>query len=231
MASAPNGPDTAPGGGPRTDRRERIAALRVAEQRRERRRTIITIWAATGILVAAVAGGSLALSAGGSKSKPKAAVPDAIPGVQTYTGLGRQHVLTKVDYPQTPPVGGNHNPTWLNCNGDLYDQPVHNENAVHSLEHGAVWATYNGKATAEDISALADRVRRTPYSFMSPYPDEKGTITLTAWGTQLVLDNANDPRVQQFFTKYVQGPQTPEPGASCTAGTMPLSPAPVSPGP
>jgi hypothetical protein len=24
--------------------------------------------------------------------------------------------------------------------------------------------------------------------------------------------------VDQFFTKYVQGPQTPEPGAACTGG-------------
>ncbi|MEU8531398.1 hypothetical protein AB0C77_38410, partial [Streptomyces sp. NPDC048629] len=27
----------------------------------------------------------------------------------------------------------------------------------------------------------------------------------------VTVDGADDPRVDQFFTKYVQGPQTPEP--------------------
>lgn len=41
---------------------------------------------------------------------------------------------------------------------------------------------------------------------------------LTAWGKQVAVDSAKDPRVDQFFAKYVQGPQTPEPGAACTGG-------------
>jgi hypothetical protein len=207
-------------------RRARIAALRAGERRRDRRRTLVTATAAAALLAAVVAGGALAVTSTGGGGRPATA---GIPGVRVYTGLGRQHVTTPVDYPQTPPVGGNHHPTWLDCNGDVYDQPVHNENAVHSLEHGAVWVTYNAKADRADIAALAAKVRTTPYSFMSPYPGQPGTITLTAWGTQLVLDSAADPRVEQFFTAYVQGPQTPEPGASCTAGTMPLSPSPAAP--
>ena len=66
--------------------------------------------------------------------------------------------------------------------------------------------------------------RRSPnqagrsWSLMSPYQDQAGTIMLSAWGKQLTVDSADDPRVNQFFTKYVQGPQTPEPGAACTGG-------------
>src|SRR5688500_3569311 len=43
---------------------------------------------------------------------------DLIDGVQTYrnpTG----HTESFVAYPQTPPVGGEHHPTWLNCG--IYD--------------------------------------------------------------------------------------------------------------
>lgn len=90
--------------------------------------------------------------------------------------------------------------------------------AVHSLEHGAVWVTYNDTATGADIRALADRVSKTPYTFMSPYKKQSSRFTLTAWGHQLSVGAASDPRVAQFFTKYVQGEQTPEPGAPCTGG-------------
>ncbi|MDH6109864.1 hypothetical protein P3T36_005335 [Kitasatospora sp. MAP12-15] len=202
------------------DRRERIVQLRAEEQRRERRNKIIAFSVAAVVVIGAVgAGGYVIKSANDKKAAKVAAAKAPIAGVQTYSNLTRNHVTTPVSYPQTPPVGGDHNPVWLNCMGTVYDKPVQNENAVHSLEHGAVWVTYNAKATADDITTLSDKVKATPYSLMSPYPTEKGTITLTAWGTQLVLDSAKDPRVEQFFTKYVQGPQTQEPGASCsTAG-------------
>ncbi|WP_371482392.1 DUF3105 domain-containing protein [Kitasatospora sp. NBC_00315] len=203
------------------DRRARIAELRAEEQRRDRRNKVIAGVVAGVVVIGAVATGTWIVTDANQKKKAKAAAAEAaankpIDGVKTYDNLTRNHVQTKVTYGQTPPVGGDHNPVWLDCMGHVYDQPVVNENAVHSLEHGAVWVTYNAKATPDDIKALSDKVQATPYSLMSPYPDEPGTITLSAWGTQLVLDSASDPRVGEFFSKYVQGKQTQEPGASCT---------------
>ncbi|MFI9272337.1 DUF3105 domain-containing protein [Kitasatospora sp. NPDC052896] len=221
----PNAKPTAKakGGGKQTtaDRRERIAKLRAEEQRRERRVKIVSFVAA-GVLVAGTIGAGVYIvkNADDKKHAQQEAAKAPIPGVQTWSNLSRNHVTTPVNYPQTPPVGGDHNPVWQTCMGNVYTQPVHNENAVHSLEHGAVWVTYNDKATPADIKTLSDKVKNTPYSLMSPYPTEKGTITLTAWGTQLIVDSANDPRVNEFFTKYVQGPQTQEPGASCSDGAM-----------
>ncbi|MEV4616535.1 DUF3105 domain-containing protein [Kitasatospora sp. NPDC049258] len=214
------------------DRRARIAELRAAEERRDRRNKFIAIGVATVLIGGMLAvGGWIALDAKQKQDDKKAAAAAAdkarqdaanvpIEGVQTFDNLARNHVSTKVTYAQTPPVGGDHNPAWLTCMGNVYDKPVQNENAVHSMEHGAVWVTYNAKATPDDIKTLSEKVKVTPYSLMSPYPDEKGTITLNAWGTQLTVDSATDPRVEQFFTKYVQGPQTQEPGASCSNGVM-----------
>ncbi|WP_406197386.1 DUF3105 domain-containing protein [Kitasatospora sp. NBC_01560] len=204
-----------------SDRRARIAELRAAEQRRDRRNKIVASVVAGVLVVAAIATGTwIVVDANQDKKAKETAAKAPIDGVQTFDNLTRNHVKEKVTYPMTPPVGGDHNAVWLDCMGHVYDQPVENERAVHSLEHGAVWVTYNAKATPDDIKALSDKVKATPYSLMSPYPDEKGTVTLNAWGTQLVVDSASDPRVSQFFTKYVQGPQTQEPGASCTMGAM-----------
>lgn len=143
-----------------------------------------------------------------------------IAGVQTYDDLTRKHTRGQVDYEQQPPVGGPHNPVWLGCMGTVYEQPVPNENAVHSLEHGAVWVTYQPDLPADQRQELADRVKGQPYTFMSPYPDQQSPIVLTAWGHQLKLDSASDDRIDDFFAKFVQGPQTPEPGASCVGGQM-----------
>ncbi|MFD5425271.1 DUF3105 domain-containing protein [Streptomyces sp. NPDC127084] len=132
--------------------------------------------------------------------------------------LGRRHVTTAVTYPMKPPVGGDHHPVWMNCDGIVYDRPIREENAVHSLEHGAVWVTYNDRAPAADVHKLEDKVRRIPYAMMSPVKDQAGPVMLSAWGRQLTVGSADDPRVDQFLTKYVQGPQTPEPGATCAGG-------------
>ncbi|MET8700214.1 DUF3105 domain-containing protein [Kitasatospora sp. NPDC058032] len=203
------------------DRRARIAELRAAEQRRDRRNKILAGSVAGVLVIAAIATGTwIVVDANKDKKAKEAAAAAPIDGVQTFGDLTRNHVKEKVTYPQTPPVGGDHNAVWLDCMGTVYDQPVENERAVHSLEHGAVWVTYNGKATPDDLKVLSDKVKATPYSLMSPYPDEQGTITLSAWSTQLTVDSASDPRVNQFFTKYVQGKQTQEPGASCTMGSM-----------
>src|SRR5512134_555969 len=61
-------------------------------------------------------------------------------GMVSYTNLSRGHSDAPQQYAQTPPAGGVHDDTWQNCG--IYDQPVRNEDAVHSLEHGAVWLAY-----------------------------------------------------------------------------------------
>lgn len=175
----------------------------------------ITIVVSLVILAALVGGGWYLLAATQEAEQEKAA---PVAGEKTWSKLSQTHVTTDVTHPMTPPAGGDHNPVWQNCDGDVYTKPVTDENAVHSVEHGAVWVTYNDKATAADIKALGDRVSKTPYTLMSPFPGQPSPITLTAWGHQLNITNASDSRVAEFFDKYVQGPQTPEPGAACTGG-------------
>lgn len=140
-----------------------------------------------------------------------------IPGVVTYTNLSRDHVSGTVNYPQNPPVGGPHNPVWLNCG--IYDYAVPNENAVHSLEHGAVWITYQPNLPAADVTRLVNLVKGHSYVILSPYPGLPAPVVASAWGVQLKVQSASDSRIAEFIQKYEQGPQTPEPGAPCSGGT------------
>ncbi|MFI2377563.1 DUF3105 domain-containing protein [Streptomyces sp. NPDC018964] len=209
-------------------RSARIEEMRRAEKARERRNRLLVIAAAV-VVVAGLVAGSVVLvqsqsddDGGGSTaadSKGSGTFVTDADGVRKWKGeLGRTHVTKSVDYPVSPPVGGDHNPVWMNCDGDVYTDEIDNTNAVHSLEHGAVWVTYNSSADEADVEALAAKVKKTPYTLMSPVDGQKDPIMLSAWGHQRTVTGAEDPNVDAFFEKFVQGKQTPEPGAACTNG-------------
>jgi putative peptide zinc metalloprotease protein len=138
-------------------------------------------------------------------------------GVRSFEVAGSAHVQTPVSYPQTPPVGGNHAPVWQNCG--FYEEPVADENAVHSLEHGAVWIAYRSDLPEEQIESVRRLAQRQNYVLASPYPDLSSPVMVSAWGRQLRLEGADDPRLDQFVRAFRLGPQAPESGGPCTGGT------------
>ena len=145
---------------------------------------------------------------------------DDIAGVQTYDyPAGQEHVETAVDYAESPPVGGPHAPppAWADCTGTVYDIDIRHENAVHSLEHGAVWITYDPDAVSDaDIDTLAALVENENGRMMSPYTGLDSPISVQAWGHQLKVDSADDKRIKQFADFLtLNNTFTPEPGASC----------------
>jgi hypothetical protein len=140
--------------------------------------------------------------------------------------LTAQHVSGPLDYPVNPPVGGDHNGTWQNCQGMVYDAPIASEHAVHSLEHGAVWVTYRPDLPESQVEQLADRVQGTDYLFMSPFEGLDAPISLQAWGYQLKVDNAGDERIDQFL-RTLRINASIEGNATCgggltTTGTVPI---------
>lgn len=142
----------------------------------------------------------------------------------------------RVAYTKAPPDGGRHAPVWADCNGTVYGEPVRNEEMVHALEHGAVWIAYNAAdIEADDFAKLAARVEGEPYLMLSPYPDLDAPISLQAWGHQLKLDQAADPRIDQFIEALRMNEYTaPEPGASCDSqntGFDVTNPPAFEPGP
>ena len=168
---------------------------------------------------------------------PVVADDSGIPGVVAYDtssagagALGHGHVAGPVTYSVTPPVGGDHNPKWMNCGA--YPEPVPAERAVHDLEHGAVWITYRPDLAKADVDALGAFLRRQQpvtvtvrgstvdthqrYVALTPFPGLPAPIVITAWAHQLRVDTPSDPRLQRFVDTFRASPKySPEYGSPC----------------
>ncbi len=181
------------------------------EQRRkdmqqQKRRRYIMIGVAIGAVVLALAALVVIRSSG-----------QDIEGVFSFGTQERGHDDSIIyEEANLPPVGGVHSPRWQTCG--IYEQAIDTKNGVHSMEHGAVWITYNPDLPVADVQSLQDLVRGQSYLLLSPYPDLSSDIVLTAWGIQLEADSVNDERIAQFVNQYRLGPQTPEFGATCDGG-------------
>jgi hypothetical protein len=138
----------------------------------------------------------------------------AIEGVETFENTAA-HVQTAVSYPQTPPAGGEHNPTWLNCG--VYTEEVPAENAVHSQEHGALWVTYDPATSDADLTALR-AVLPSTYVILSPFEGLPSPLVISGWNSQLAVDTVDDERIVEFIQEYWQSNSVPEPGSPCTGG-------------
>jgi archaellum component FlaG (FlaF/FlaG flagellin family) len=179
------------------------------------------------VLVVAFAAGVItyAVTRSSGKSSSSAAKPASataeqiakIPGIVHKTIASRNHVTGVVNYgTDSPPFGGDHNQYWAQCTGIVYDHQLANENAVHTLEHGAIWITYRPGLDQASISALSNKVLGKNYMLLTPYAGLKSPISLQAWGYQLFVDSASDPRIDQFISDLRLNPNTvPEYGASC----------------
>jgi hypothetical protein len=186
--------------------RRRAAAE--AKRKRQARQRLLIVAAAALALVVLVA--ILVISRGGGTS---------IEGVTTYRGKGREHVSTPVDYPEVPPVGGDHSPIPQTCGA--YGEPVPNEQAVHSMEHGAVWITHRPDLPSDQVERLRDLTDQS-HVLVSPFPGLPAPVVASAWQRQIRLESASDPRLEDFISEFRNGPQTPEPGAACAGTGSPL---------
>ena len=192
-------------------RAEKVAALK-QKQAREKRARMLGIGGAIvgGVAAVAIIVGVVVTSA----TPPVDPATIEIEGLETFDNLEALHVQSAVEYEMTPPAGGPHNPTWLNCG--IYEEEVPAEYAVHSLEHGAVWVTYDPEQVqGADLDALRSAMPRS-YIILSPFPGLEAPVVASAWGVQVALDGVDDPRLRDFIVKYRQSPDAPEPGALCS---------------
>jgi hypothetical protein len=199
------------------------------------RRPIVLLFALVTLVAGlAACGGDDDSGGSGSATPPTVTVTPLgtdpkIPGVQLYQIGKYTHVDigSTIDYVNRPPIGGTHwyPPGWVTCG--FYDAAVPDEGAVHDLEHGVVWVTYQKTLPAADVEILKELARTDGHLLVSPYEGLRAPLVVTAWGAQLDLQQAGDARLVQFIAAYTNGSAAPEAGASCADGqatkTKPLA--------
>ena len=146
--------------------------------------------------------------------------------------VGHDHVPGPVTYSVTPPIGGPHNAIWMNAG--VYTKPVPTERAVHNLEHGAIWITYDPKLSAAEVNQLTAFVtkqsliaepalaqqgingQKNRYIDLTPWTSNSlpTPIVLSSWGHQLRVTSPTDPRMQKFVDTFRNSQKyTPEYGS------------------
>ncbi|MBR8740519.1 DUF3105 domain-containing protein [Nocardiopsis sp. MG754419] len=199
------------------ERRARAAALREEQRKKERRNKALKV-AGASVAGAAVLGllGTAIFMELRSRN---------IDGVAEYTIDEYNHVATgeRVDYEQSPPVGGQHWSSWQNCG--VYPEPVMPEFGVHSLEHGAVWITYDPELPQDEVDALEGFYNPGDYLLITPYEgDMDAPIVASSWGRQITAESADDENLARYVQMYERGTDVPEPGAACSGAVQETAP-------
>lgn len=187
--------------------RELEERRRLAERRHARR--IVAISAVAAVLVVVPAAVLLLGERG-----PRAVEPEPIDGVVEFAGTTGGPVVGPVEYPHTPPVGGDFALSPLACG--FHSRPVSPERAVASLARGAVWVTFDPDLPAGRSAVLESLADDHDFLLASPMPGLPSAVVASAWGLQLQLDDPSDERLVAFLDAYQQGPQTLIPADRCT---------------
>ena len=137
---------------------------------------------------------------------------------ETIPSEPASHVTGGVDYTDTPPTGGDHDPCWAAWG--VHDEPVPDESWVHNLEHGGVVFLYRcPEGCAEDVADLAAHIEALgPTALLTEYDQMAYSFGAVAWEHRLQLDCYDWGTLEAFYEAHVdQGPEssTASPSSGC----------------
>lgn len=214
-----------PGVDPNEKRRERLEAKRAAKaaalaarQKKEARERLIRRLVLVGLLGFVV--WFLVL---------RNVTPKEINGhrINEFSTAGaNQHTSGTIGYEDSPPVSGQHAPTWASCG--VHGRPTTNELMVHTLEHGSVGLLYAPDLELEQIRDLEAIVSDfDDHTFSMPYEGAMDTpIVVAAWGHTMELEEVEDDSIRQFIEEFRNGGDAPEKGTPCdNTENTPFQPA------
>lgn len=202
---------TPPGVDPNEKRRERLEARRrakaeaiAAQQRAERRARVLRLLFYGALFALAVWFFFL-----------RGAGPDEIAGneVKSLSTSGEGVHSAPYTYEDSPPVSGPHRNA-IPCGS--YAQPVPNEDLVHSLEHGAVYALYAPDLPIEQIRQLEALAADYEENLLvAPYTGEmEAPIAVGSWGKRMDIDEFDEDAIREFYDAFA-GTGTREASEGC----------------
>jgi hypothetical protein len=236
--AGPQAAQTAPSrGGANADRRERKQQAREARERarkqQARRRSVrrgVSLLAVGAIAFVAVLALNRAASPG-SLSPEVQELASSLGCTEVRTPANNppanQHLDPGQDanYTERPATSGFHDLSTLGTDTKVFDQPVREERAVHTLEHGGVLLYYRadgpGAVDQDVIEGLASIAEQRKAVFVAPYPDfEDGTsLAMTAWNTVMTCPGDVDGEdavtiAEDFAQSFECTSRAPESGVS-----------------
>ena len=205
-----------PGVDPNEKRRERLEARRrakaeqlAAQRKAEQRARLLRIVFYVGVLALAI--WFFFLRGDGA--------PDEFNGheVVSYSAAGEGDHDGPFEYETSPPVAGPHRNA-IECG--TYAVPVPDEDMLHSLEHGAVYALYSPELPVQQIrtlEGLAAQEGWTQNFLVAPYENEmpEGTlISIGSWGFRMDLDEVDEEAIVAYYDEF-EGTRTNEANVGC----------------
>lgn len=150
---------------------------------------------------------------------------DPVPVICTASGICEEsipvtsanHTWNAIDYPDPPPVGGDHSPCWAQFG--VHATELEDENWVHNLEHGGIVFLYRcpSGCDAEQVALEALVVGRR-FAVVTPYSEMTANFAVVAWGRRLVLDVLDLEAFEAFYAAHADdAPESSsaDPPASC----------------
>lgn len=227
------------------ERNARLDQLRREQKRKERRRAVLT-YGTTGVVAVALLLGIVlyAISENDAKNKTRkvgylakpsgAATAAGCTGTLNDASRGSSHVATTVNYDESPPTSGNHNPDPLPDGIPFYNPKsgISTERAVHNLEHGFVVGWYDASLPADQVDRLRTLAANAGPRFIG-VPWTRGAFgdgkhfVLTAWDRTQRCTTVSADVIKDFVTKHANpdatgvtwdSPTAPESGAQ--GGTL-----------
>lgn len=130
---------------------------------------------------------------------------------QEYAEEGRNHLQPGEQaptYKTNPPVSGSHDPE--PAEWGFYDQELLDTKAIHTLEHGGIWVSYQPDAlNGEEIEQLRKLAKKYDRRLIiSPRAQNDSKVAVASWQHLEKLENLDLELINQFLTTNVN--QSPE---------------------
>jgi hypothetical protein len=136
---------------------------------------------------------------------------------QALPVVSQFHVMEPIEYPEPPPVGGDHSACWFRWGA--FAEPVPDERWVHNLEHGGVVFLYDcSDGCPAELAELKELAARSPRTILTPYAALPTRFGVVAWGHRL-LSNCLDVAAYRAFydAHFDRAPESisADPPSSC----------------